>query len=409
MDFVDNKISERLGGVDFFNNSKDYKFESIKKEKEIIKKKYPNIDIIDMGVGEPDLAADISICKVLCEECSKLENRLYSDNGIPEFQEAACSFLKKVYKLDNLDPYTNIMHGIGSKPILAMLPICFINPGDIVLTTVPGYPVLSTYCKFLGGTVYNLPLYKENDFYPDFNSIPDDILKKSKLLYINYPNNPTGQVATKEFYKKVVDFAYKNDILVVCDSAYSALTFDSEPLSFLSIDGAIDVGIEIHSLSKSFNMTGWRLAFIVSNPKVIKVYGNVKGHTDSGQFRAIQKAGAYALNHPEIITRNCVKYSRRFDMLVDALRDIGFDAKKPVGTFYCYVPIPKSTKSGYIFKDAQDASLYILKNALISTVPWDDAGSFLRFSVTFEASDYSQEKCVIADLKERLKKLELVF
>jgi LL-diaminopimelate aminotransferase len=229
MDFVDNKISNRLGGIDFFNNSKDYKFESIKKEKEIIKNKYPNKKIIDMGVGEPDLAADISICKILCEECSKLENRLYSDNGIAEFQDAACSFLKKIYKLDNLDPYKNIMHGIGSKPILAMLPICFINPGDIVLTTVPGYPVLSTYCRFLGGKVYNLPLYRENNFYPDFESIPDDILKKSKLLYIDYPNNPTGQVATKEFYKKVVDFAYKNDVLVVCDSAYSALTFDRDP------------------------------------------------------------------------------------------------------------------------------------------------------------------------------------
>ncbi|MEJ8555305.1 LL-diaminopimelate aminotransferase [Tepidibacter sp. Z1-5] len=409
MDFVDNKIADRLGGVDFFNKSKDYKFESIKKEKEIIKNKYPNTKIIDMGVGEPDLAADINICKVLCQECSKLENRLYSDNGILEFQEAACSFLKKIYKLDNIDPSANIMHGIGSKPILAMLPMCFVNHGDVVLTTVPGYPVLATYSKFLGGHIYNLPLYKENNFYPDLNSIPDDILKKSKLLYINYPNNPTGQVATKEFYKRVVDFAYKNDILVVCDSAYSALTFDSEPLSFLSIDGAIDVGIEIHSLSKSFNMTGWRLAFIVSNPKVIKAYANVKGHTDSGQFRAIQKAGAYALNHPEIITKNCIKYSRRFDMLVDALCDIGFDATKPQGTFYCYVSIPKGTKSGYVFKNAQDASIYILKNALISTVPWDEGGSFLRFSVTFEACNQLQERCVIDDLKERLQKLELVF
>ena len=156
-------------------------------------------------------------------------------------------------------------------------------------------------------------------------------------------------------------------------------------------------------------MTGWRLAFIVSNQKVIKAYANVKGHTDSGQFRAIQKAGAYALNHPEIITKNCVKYSRRFDMLVDALCDVGFDAKKPKGTFYCYVSIPKGTKSGYIFKNAQDASLYILKNALISTVPWDEAGSFLRFSVTFEAYNQSEEIRVIHDLKERLQKLELIF
>ncbi|SHH25353.1 LL-diaminopimelate aminotransferase [Tepidibacter thalassicus] len=409
MDFFDNKIANRLNGVNFFKKSKTYKFEKIKKEKEKIKKSYPNIPIIDLGVGEPDIPAHIEICKTLCSECTKPENRLYADNGIPEFQEAAANFLKKLYNIKNLDPYKNIMHGIGSKSILAMLPLCFINPGDITLATVPGYPILSNYTKFLGGDVYNIPLYKENNFYPDFSKIPKDILKKTKLLYINYPNNPTGQIATREFYEKVVDFAYKNNILVVSDAAYSAIVFDNNHLSFLSVDGAMDVGVEIHSLSKSYNMTGWRLAFIVGNEKIIKVYSNIKGYTDSGQFRAIQKAGVYALNHPEIIKENCLRYSRRFDLLIKALKEIGFDAKKPKGTFYTYVPIPKGTKSGYKFKNAEDASNFILKNALVSTIPWDDAGSFLRISVTFEAKDYEEEKKIINELKNRLKRLKLVF
>lgn len=410
MSFIDNKISDRMGGQDFFNNTKAYKFEKIKRAKELAILNNPNIPLIDMGIGEPDKAADKKMIDILYEEAGKPENRWYSDNGILEFQEAACRYLKSIYGLDNLDPQKNIVHGIGSKPALAMIPIGFINPGDISLMTVPGYPVMGTYTKFMGGDIYNLPLIPQNNFYPDLDNIPKDILNKAKLLYINYPNNPTGQVATKEFYEKVVDFAYKNGIFVVSDLAYGSLTYDGyKPLSFLSVDGAIDVGIELHSLSKSFNMTGWRLAFVVGNEKAIKLYSTIKGHTDSGQFRAIQKSGIYALDTHELFNQNCRRYSRRFDILVKILNEIGFDAYKPKGGFYCYVSIPKGTKDGIIFKNAEEACEYILINSSISTVPWDDAGSFLRFSVTYEANDYEEEIKIMNDLKDRLLKLNLVF
>ena len=202
-----------------------------------------------MGVGEPDWAADKKVVDVLSNEAGKLENRFYSDNGIVEFQNAAIDYMKDIYGVNNLT-ISNVLHGIGSKPILAMIPSCFINPGDYVLNTVPGYPVLSTHAKYLGGKVYNLPLKEENDFYPDFNEIPKEVLRKSKLLYINYPNNPTGQIATKAFFENVVKFARENDIIVIHDAAYAALTYnDTRPLSFLSVEGAIDVGVEIHSLS----------------------------------------------------------------------------------------------------------------------------------------------------------------
>lgn len=410
MDFFSDKIAQRLGGKEFGQKTEIYKFERIKRAKSEAKSKFPDIKLIDMGVGEPDKPADEGVVRILSQEAGKPENRWYSDNGIPEFQEAAAKYFENMYNLKQIDPYESIVHGIGSKPILAMLPLCLINPGDITLTTVPGYPVTLTYTKYLGGQVYILPLLEQNDFYPDLSSIPKDILKRAKLLYINYPNNPTGQVATEDFFKKIVEFAYRNNIVVVQDAAYAAVTFDGyKPLSFLSIDGAMEVGVEIHSLSKAFNMTGWRLAFIAGNPKLVKAYATIKDNTDSGQFRAIQKAGLYALSHTEITNKTCDRYSRRFDLLVNALNEVGFMARKPKGTFYCYVPSPKGTKSGIKFKNAEEVSEFLIKNALISTVPWDDAGAYLRFSVTFEANSYEEEKAIIEEMKQRLFKLELTF
>ncbi len=410
MDFFEDLISERLGGRSFGKSTEIYKFEKIKRAKAEATSKYPDIPLIDMGVGEPDVPADSGVVKTLAEEAGKAENRWYSDNGIIEFQEAAASYLENVYQLKNIIPSENIIHGIGSKPVLALLPICLINPGDITLATTPGYGVTSTYTRYLGGDSYNLPLLKENSFFPDFSKIPKDILKKAKILYINYPNNPTGQVATVDFFKTVVDFAKENKIAVIHDAAYAAITFDGyKPLSFMSVEGAMDVGVEVHSLSKAFNMTGWRMAFTVGNSKIISAYGTVKDNTDSGQFRAIQKAGIHALNNLEITKQTCDKYSRRFNLLVSALKEIGFEAEKPKGTFYCYVKSPKGTKSGITFDKAEDASTYLIKESLISTVPWDDAGSYLRFSVTFNAKDEEEEKKVIDELKNRLLKLDLIF
>lgn len=408
--FFDNKISERLGGINFGKSTAIYKFELIKRAKAAAKQAHPDVSLIDMGVGEPDWPADELVVRTLSEEAGKSENRWYADNGIPEFQEAAAEYLEKVYGLTGINPSEHIVHGIGSKPVLAMLPLCFINPGDYLLTTVPGYPVTATYTKYLGGEVYNLPLLESNSFFPDFSIIPGDILNKARLLYLNYPNNPTGAVATPEFFKLVVEFARKNDIVVIHDAPYAALTYDGyKPLSFLSAEGAMDVGIEVHSLSKAFNMTGWRIGFVCGNSKAVKAYATVKDNTDSGQFRAIQKASIQALKHTEITDKTVAKYSRRFDLLVGALNELGFDAKKPKGSFYCYVKAPVGTEEGKVFKTATEFSEFLIKESSISTVPWDDAGKFIRFSVTFEAADEKDEKKVILELKERIGKLKLKF
>ena len=410
VNFFDDKISERLGGVNFGKSTAIYKFELIKRAKAAAKKAHPETGIIDMGVGEPDWPADYLVVKALSEEAGKPENRWYADNGIPEFQEAAALYLEKVYGLSGLIPSEHIIHGIGSKPVLAMLPICFINPGDILLTTVPGYPVTATYTKYLGGEVFNLSLLESNSFLPDLSIIPQPVLKRAKLLYLNYPNNPTGAVATTEFFTQVVDFARKNNIIVIHDAPYSALTYDGyKPLSFLSVKGAMDVGIEVHSLSKAFNMTGWRIGFVCGNSKAVKAYATVKDNTDSGQFRAIQKAAILALRHTEITDKTIIKYSRRFDLLVDALNDLGFDAKKPKGSFFCYVKAPLGTESGKVFNSATEFSEFLIHESLISTVPWDDAGKFIRFSVTFEADSLQKEIEVINEMKERMKILKLKF
>jgi LL-diaminopimelate aminotransferase len=251
-------------------------------------------------------------------------------------------------------------------------------------------------------------LREENNFLPDLKSIPADVLAKAKVLVLNYPNNPTGASATQEFFVEVVAFAKKNQIVVIHDFAYAALVFDGMPLSFLATPGAIEVGIELHSTSKNFNMTGWRCGFVAGNELLVKAYSDVKDNTDSGQFLAIQHASAYAFDHPEITTGIAAKYSRRMDLLVETLRGARFKAKKPKGSFFLYVAAPKSAKpadgkgTAAEFATAEAFSQWMITENLISTVPWDDAGAYVRFSVTFAAKDTEDESRVVAEIARRL-------
>ncbi|MGG4345021.1 LL-diaminopimelate aminotransferase [Paenibacillus lautus] len=408
--YIQQSFANRIGGANYGKDTAIYKFEKIKRAKAAAKQEHPGTELIDMGVGEPDEMADAGIVAKLAEEAAKRENRGYADNGIPEFKEAAVRYLKNVFGVEGIDGATEVLHSIGSKPALAMLPSCFINPGDITIMTVPGYPVLGTHTKYLGGEVYNVELKKENGFLPDLSSIPEDIARRAKLLYLNYPNNPTGASATVEFFTEVVEWARKYGVVVVHDAPYAALTYDGlKPLSFLSVPGAKDVGVELHSLSKSYNMTGWRIGFIAGNPLVVKAFGDVKDNNDSGQFIAIQKAAAYGLDNPQITEKIAEKYSRRHNMLVDVLNGLGFTAEKPKGSFFLYVEAPKGVKGGRRFESGEDFSQYLIREKLISTVPWDDAGHFVRFSVTFIADGEEEEKRVISEIRRRLSDVEFEF
>jgi len=396
-------FADRLGGASYGKGTEIYKFEKIKRAKRAVLAAHPERQLLDFGIGENDDMADPLVREIAKREIDKLENRGYADNGIAAFKEAAAGFMKKVFGV-SLNPETEINHAIGSKPALAMMPAVFINPGDVTLMTVPGYPVAGTHTKYYGGEVYNLPLLEENGFYPDLGAIPPDIRKRAKLLVINYPNSPTGAVATRDFYRKVIDFALTNQIVVVQDAAHILLTYDQPPLSFLQIDGAREVGVEIHSMSKGFNMIGWRMAFVAGHPKIVQAFADVKDNCDSGQFMAIQQASRAALEHPEIGDRTRVKYRRRLQKLVAVLNKVGFQAKMPGGTYFIYVRAPKAC-GHKAFANAEEASQFLIHEQSVICVPWDNAGPFLRFSVTYLAKDETAEDALMAETERRLGRL----
>jgi LL-diaminopimelate aminotransferase len=411
--YIQNLFAERIGGRQYGKSTAIYKFEKIKRAKRAALTANPGAEIIDMGVGEPDEMAFPETIATLHQEALNPANRGYSDNGDHVLKEAAARYLDRVCGVKDINPETEVLHSIGSKAALSILPAALINPGDYVLMTTPGYPVFGTHSKYYGGLVHNLPLTAAGNFLPDLDSIPPDVLAKSKVLVINYPNNPTGASATPEFFAKVVNFARDHRLVVVHDAAYAALVFEGKPLSFLATPGAREVGIELHSTSKSFNMTGWRCGFVAGNELLVKAYGDVKDNTDSGQFLAIQHAAAYSFDHPEITEKIAAKYSRRMAGLVEVLKRAGFDARKPKGSFFLYVPAPKSAttaRGGQVaFRNAEEVSQWLITEKLISTVPWDDACANLRFSVTFTAGNPSDEQRVLDEIARRLSDVKFEF
>lgn len=412
--YIQNLFSERIGGVNYGKDTAIYKFEKIKRAKKAALDANPDAEIIDMGVGEPDEMAFPEVVTKLHEEAQKPENRGYSDNGGQALKIAAANFLKKECEVSDINPDTEVLHSIGSKAALSILPAAFINPNDYAIMTVPGYPVFGTHTKYYGGKVHNLALTAENNYLPKLNSIPDEVLKKAKVLVLNYPNNPTGASATKEFFSEVVDFAKRNNLIVIHDAAYIGLVYDgNQPLSFLATPGAKDVGIELHSTSKNFNMTGWRCGFVVGNQLLVKAYGDVKDNSDSGQFLAIQNASAYCYDHPEITKSIATKYSRRMDKLVVVLQKSGFKVNKSGGSFFLYMSSAKAavkTDGKRIeFKNGEALSQWLIREKLISTVPWDDAEPAIRFSVTFAAENEADENRVISEIESRLSNVKFEF
>ncbi len=411
--YIQNLLAERIGGRNYGKSTAIYKFEKIKRAKRAALSSNPGAEIIDMGVGEPDEMAFPEVVDHLSTEAGKPENRGYADNGDGALKQSAAKYMERVCGVRGIDAEKEVLHSIGSKAALSILPAALVNPGDVVLMTTPGYPVFGTHAKYYGALVHNLPLTEANHFLPDLHSIPADVVRKSKVLVLNYPNNPTGASATPEFFQEVVKFAQMNNLVIIHDAAYAALVFEGKPLSFLATPGAKDVGVELHSTSKTFNMTGWRCGFVVGNELLVKAYGDVKDNTDSGQFLAIQHAAAYCFDHPEITEKISAKYSRRMGALVHVLSQAGFEAKKPRGSFFLYVKAPRAARkkdgARLEFKTAEDVSQWLITEKFLSTVPWDDAGAYLRFSVTFIANGEQEEKRVLAEISRRLSDVSFEF
>ncbi len=400
-------FADRIGGANYGKSTAIYKFEKIKRAKRAALAAFPKVKLLDFGIGENDEMAPEVVRASMAKEINDSENRGYADNGIAEYKQAAARYMLREYGVQ-LDAEKEINHCIGSKPGLALLPGLFINPGDVTLMTVPGYPVAGTWTKYFGGEVHNLTLEAANNFLPDLGSIPPDAARRAKLLVLNYPNSPTGALATEEFYKRVIDFAHRHELVVINDAAHLVLTYGRPPLSFLAVDGAREVGAEIHSMSKGYNMIGWRLGFVAGHKRLVAAFADMKDNTDSGQFKAIQNASVVALDDASIPVAVRVKYERRLRKLVRALNELGFAASMPGGTYFLMVKAPRRVAGGAEFSDAEAASQWLIREKMICTVPYSE-GEMLRFSATYVVNGEAGEDQLMRELKERIEGIRFEF
>lgn len=372
-----NKISIELAGR--VKNLPPYLFAAIDKMKQEALSK--GIDVIDLSIGDPDTPTPRNIVESMRKAVKNPAHHQYpSYSGMLSFRQAVAGWYKKRFDV-TLDAGTEVLSLIGSKEGIGHIPLAFVNPGDVVLVPSPGYPVYPVATLFAGGVSHTMPLLEKNAYLPDLKTIPAGVLKKAKLMFVNYPNNPTSACAGMAFYKEVVSFAAKNNIIVCHDAAYSEVYYDGKkPLSFLQVPGAKDVGIEFHSLSKTYNMTGWRIGFAVGNKDVIAGLGKIKTNLDSGIFQAVQEAGIEALNTDDAVLKKIRDmYQGRRDALCDGLKKLGLSLDKPKASFYLWVKCPKGRSS-------MDFTVHLLNNAGILSTPGNGFGApgegYIRFALT---------------------------
>jgi len=383
-------ISKRL------KNLPPYLFAEIDRIKKDLREK--GIELVDLSIGDPDQPTPAHIIEKLCEAARDPKNHRYAlDQGLLEFRVAISNWYKKRFNVE-LDPHTEIQPLIGSKEGIAHLPLAFLNSGDIALIPDPCYPPYKGGTILADGKPYLLPLLKENNFLPDLKKISSSILKRAKILFLNYPNNPTASICPEDFYREVIRFAHKNRILVCHDAAYSEISFDGyRAPSFLQFEGAKEIGIEFHSLSKTYNMTGWRIGWVCGNKEAVKAIGKIKTNIDSGIFQAIQIAGISALetdsSHIEKMNR---MYKERRDFLIEGLGKIGWKIDKPLATFYVWAPLPKPFRSSLKF------SQILLEEAKVVVTPGIGFGKFGEGFVRFSLTNSLE---MIEEAVERIRKL----
>ncbi|MDP8236934.1 MAG: pyridoxal phosphate-dependent aminotransferase [Candidatus Erginobacter occultus] len=338
------ELSERL------NQLPPYLFAEIDKAKRRLRAE--GKDLIDLGVGDPDQPTPPHIIEALYRAAKDPANHAYAlDFGMPELRDAIAGWYRDRFGVE-LDPATEVLPLLGTKEGIAHVPLAFVNPGETVLVPDPGYPVYASGTIFAGGVPVRMPLKEENGFLADLDAIDDEVVSRARLLFLNYPNNPTAAVCELGYFEKAAAFAKKHGIILCHDAAYTELAFDGfRPPSFLEAPGAKEVGIEFHSLSKTYNMTGWRVGFAVGNPEVIQGLSKVKSNIDSGIFQAVQKAGVAALTGPQDFRERLLEtYRRRRDTLVDGLNGLGWKVEKPRATFYVWCPVPDGSGSAEFAK-----------------------------------------------------------
>ena len=364
-------ISERI------NSLPPYLFATIDRARQDAIKK--GVDVINLSIGDPDMPTPSHIVEAMKKSLGNPARHRYpSYEGMLSFRDAAAKWYKKTMNID-LDPENEVLTLIGSKEGIAHIPLAFLNPGDVSLVPNPGYPVYNIGSILADGKPFKMPLLEENDFLPDLDAIPSDVAKKAKIMFLNYPNNPTSATATAKFFEEVVDFANEYEVLVIHDNAYSEMTYDGyKAPSFLNTSGAKEVGIEMHSLSKTYNMTGWRLGFAVGNRDILAGLGKVKTNVDSGTFEAVQEAGIAALSGPQDCVHEMNRvYKERRDALITGLNELGLDVKPPRATFYVWVRVKD--------KSLDFTKMLLEKSGIVATpgVGFGEYGEgYIRFALT---------------------------
>ena len=350
-------------------------------DRKVAEAKARGADIISFGVGDPDLPSPPHVIEALQKASADPATHQYpSYTGMPEFRESIAAWYSRRFGV-TLDATEEVQPLVGSKEGIFHLPVAFIDPGDVALIPDPGYPVYETGTILAGGEAVLLPLTAANGFKPDLGAIPQDVLERATVLWLNYPSNPTAATVDKAFFKEAVDFAARNDLLLAHDAAYTEITFDGYVApSVLEVEGAMEHAIEFHSLSKTYNMTGWRIGWVAGAPKAIEAMKRLKTNIDSGIFDAIQRAGIAAIDGPQDYLEECVdRYRHRRDLLCDGLKSMGVVVEPPKGSIYVWVPVPEGHTS-------ESYTTFLLDEADIVVAPGNGYGpsgqGFVRFSLT---------------------------
>lgn len=350
-------------------------------DRRIEEKKAQGVDVISFGVGDPDVPTPGSIVDALCAESHKPEHHRYpSYFGLAEFRESAARWFERRFGVA-LDPGLQILPLMGSKEGVAHIALALLDPGDLALVPEPSYPVYAMGTLLAGAESHFLPLTAGNGFLPDLESVPPDVARRSKILWLNYPNNPTGAIASNEFFERAIEFARSYSLVLAHDNAYSEITYDGYVApSLFQFKGAMEIGVEFHSLSKTFNMTGWRIGFVCGNHEVIEALGTIKTNIDSGIFNPVQLAAVEALDHGEKTLPDMVKlYQSRRDLLVSELAGLGWEISPPQGSIYLWMPVPP----GF---DSVGFSTHVLDKAGVFFTPGNAYGpsgeGYVRLSLT---------------------------
>ena len=371
--------------------------------RKIAEKRAKGEEVVSFAIGDPDIPTPSHIIDKLCQAAQDPVNHRYPESAcLPELRQAIAGWYNKRFGI-SLDPDTEVLPVIGAKEGIAHIPLCFVDQGDIILVPDPGYPVYSIGTMLAGGESYYLPLTDENEFLPDYSVIPEDILKRAKLLWINYPNNPTAAVADLDFFNRTVEFARQHDIAVCHDGPYTEVAFDGyQPVSFLQADGAKEMGVEFHSFSKSYNMTGWRIGMVVGNPEMVGALKTLKSNIDSGIPQAIQYAAIEALTGPQdCIQEHNVIYQRRRDLVIDMLNSIGIEAKSPMASLYVWAKVPQ----GYT---SVDFATDLLEQVGVVVTPGTGYGKngegYVRMSLTIPDAGLVKGLSLLAGWRDRRNK-----